>query len=321
MDQLLRSAWFPIFRLYDKTPEPDWERFRTRFGPHIVHTPMVLHDLTADDLLKTLKTQSVRTACGMDGWRVAELKSLPIPLLTRMADMMNYIETQGRWPSALERALVSLIPKGEGGEPLNMRPITVASAVYRLWAATRLRDAVQWQEGWAHPSQQGFRPHRGTLDVYWALALRVEETLQAGTPLTGIMLDYSKCFDRLPHDIMLRLGSAMGADDRIMAPLRCIYKSMRRRFKVGGGVVLARSSRPPTASYRAALSASSSSTSLSLCGLAQFPQRRRLNPARTRTTRVSSAPTPPSPKLAPSPKNSADSPVRNSTSPRARYSV
>ena len=50
------------------------------------------------------------------------------------------------------------------------------------------------------------------------------------------MLDYNKCFDRLPHGIMLKLGSAAGADERLMAPLRRIYKTMRRRFKVGGGV-------------------------------------------------------------------------------------
>ena len=35
--------------------------------------------------------------------------------------------------------------------------------------------------------------------------------------------------DRLPHGIMLRLGSATGA-------ARCIYKTMHRCFRVGGGV-------------------------------------------------------------------------------------
>ena len=119
-----------------------------------------------------------------------------------------------------------------------MRPISVASAVYRLLAATRLRDAITWQKGWIHRGQHGFRPDDGTIDVYWALALRVEDALLSGTPLSGLMLDYSKCFDRLPHGIMLRLAAESGADDRLLAPLRRMYHGLRRRFKVAGGVGL-----------------------------------------------------------------------------------
>jgi len=156
--------------------------------------------------------QSTLSASGMDGWRVAELKALPDFLLDKLAILLNVVEMTGTWPHTLERALVSLIPKGEGGEPLAMRPISVTSAVYRLWAATRLRDAVMWQESWAQTGQHGFRMGR------------------------GILLDYSKCFDRLPHNIMLKLAEKTGAHARLMAPLRRIYAAIRRRFKVAGGV-------------------------------------------------------------------------------------
>jgi hypothetical protein len=218
MDALPRQAWAPIFRLYADTPEPDWERFAARFGQYVQRVPMRLADLTAADLRRTLGSQSSKSAAGMDGWRVAELKALPDFLLGQLAALLNAVERTGRWPAALERALISLIPKGEGGEPLAMRPISVASAVYRLWAATRLRDAITWQEGWIHRGQHGFRHDHGTIDVYWALALRVEDALLSGTPLSGLMLDYSKCFDRLPHGIMLRLAAESGADDRLLAP-------------------------------------------------------------------------------------------------------
>ena len=86
----------------------------------------------------TLRKQRADSARGLDGWRVAELKALPPSLLAKLADILNVVESTGRWPKTLERALISLIPKGEGGEPLAMRPISVTSAVYRLWAATRL---------------------------------------------------------------------------------------------------------------------------------------------------------------------------------------
>ena len=236
MDDLLRKAWSPIFALYRDSPEPAWEPFAERFGRYIIRVPMDLADLTAADLQSTLAKQSTRCAAGIEGWRVAELKALPPFLLDKLAQLLNQVEKTGRWPRSLERALVTLVPKGEGGHPLAMRPISVASAVYRLWAATRLRDAMRWQEGWAHPGQHGFRPKHGTLDVYWEMALRVEDALLSGTELAGILLDYAKCFDRLPHGIMLRLASESGAPDRLMAPIRSMYSHLRRRFKFCGGV-------------------------------------------------------------------------------------
>eukprot|EP00660_Eupelagonema_oceanica_P014178 gene14178-biopygen34257 len=135
------------------------------------------YNLTGAELRETLARMSARQAGGMEGWRVRELKALPEALLDALAEVLNVVEHEGRWPAALERALITLIPKGEGGEPECMRPISVMSAVYRLWAATRMRDIRVWQEEWAALSQHGYRPLHGTEDVYWALQLRLEEAL------------------------------------------------------------------------------------------------------------------------------------------------
>ena len=142
MDSLLRAAWDPIFRPYAASPEPPWETFEARFGQYVVSNPMAAADLTGKDLLTTLLRQSPRTACGPDGWRVAELRSLPPLFLDHLATFLNCVEAEGCWPPALCQAWITLIPKGESPNPLDQRPISVASAVYRLWAATRLRYAV-----------------------------------------------------------------------------------------------------------------------------------------------------------------------------------
>ena len=68
------------------------------------------------------------------------------------------------------------------------------------------------------------------------MALRVEDALLSGTELAGILLDHAKCFDRLPHAIMLRLASESRASDRPMAPIRSMCSHLRRRFIFCGGV-------------------------------------------------------------------------------------
>eukprot|EP00973_Karenia_brevis_P026165 3610195-Karenia_brevis.AAC.1 len=76
-----------------------------------------------------------------------------------------------------------MIPKGSGSGPLDMRPISVMSAVYRLWAARRMQDLRQWQESWATKGQHGFRASHSTEDIFWAMALKVEDSILQGLPL------------------------------------------------------------------------------------------------------------------------------------------
>ena len=90
---------------------------------------------------------------GLEGWRPAEMKKLQPPLLVLLADLFNAIEATGEWPHALTRATVTLIPKGAGGAPTNQRPISCTSAVYRLWAGTRIRTIMEWQEKWLASGQ------------------------------------------------------------------------------------------------------------------------------------------------------------------------
>eukprot|EP00973_Karenia_brevis_P006334 862250-Karenia_brevis.AAC.1 len=70
------------------------------------------------------------------------------------------------------------------------------SPIYRIWAAARLQEVLLWQERWIAQDQHGARPKHGTDDIYWALALKIENSTLHGHPLYGFSLDYAKCFDK-----------------------------------------------------------------------------------------------------------------------------
>ena len=150
--------------MYPEGGEPQYADFLARLGPYIKNFPLDVADITGAELGQVLGLMAASGSSGMDGWRVAELKALPEPVLNLLADLFNCIESSGRWPLALERALVSLIPKGQGCRPLNLRPISVMSVVYRLWAVRRLHDLKRWQEGWAAMCQHGF--HRISFQTF-----------------------------------------------------------------------------------------------------------------------------------------------------------
>ena len=116
------------------------------------------------------------------------------------------MQQTGVWPAALCESIVSLITKGEGTSPLKLRPIGVMSAVYRLWAACQVRRVMVWQESWIDPGLHGFRKAHSAEDVWWKQALEVEEALLHADSLFGLSLDYGKCFDRIPINIVLQLA-------------------------------------------------------------------------------------------------------------------
>ena len=238
MDTLLHEAWMPILRRYAEKPEPDWGAFREKFAEDIAGKgqAMQMDRLTGKELQQTLGRMKTQTSAGVEGWRMAELKALPLVLLDRLADVFDAIECTGEWPPSLMRALIALIPKGEDDTPLKQRPITITSCVYRLWAAARLRRLIKWQESWIGEQQHGFRAGHSTAHLYWHLSLKLEKAVLSGDDtdqVWGFTIDYAKCFDRVPHEIVLSLAEEWGAHWRILGPLRAAYTAMERRFKLG----------------------------------------------------------------------------------------
>ena len=236
LDSLLHETWDPIMRAYAETPQLLWQPFLSRFASYIKSCPMEIDKLTGSKLREVLGRMREGSSGGVEGWRVAEVKRLPPVLLTRLAVLLNIIESSGRWPAGIERCCVSMVPKSDDANPASLRPISVMSVIYRLWAAARVADVMAWQEQWAHSGQHGSRRGHGTEDVYWCLALKIERAVLLGEPLYGISLDYAKCFDNLPQDILLRLASETGLHTNILRPLKSMYQRLRRRFRVAGSV-------------------------------------------------------------------------------------
>ena len=249
MDELLRGqdAWGGVFRMYGEETsesEPEWEPFLERYLMHIeCDVPCEHHPLDEDSLRLTLNKMQGGKAAGWDSWQVAELKELPSELLALIAEFLNAVEELGKWPDVIALAMIALIPKGQGSLPLEQRPITLTSVIYRLWAATRLREVIRWQSAWAPRRMAGYRENRGTEHLYWELCLDIERTLHRGgldpeTPasLYIVNFDYSKCFDRLPRAILMQLVRRMGLPEKVVASMDAMYSNMSMRFRLPSGL-------------------------------------------------------------------------------------
>ena len=233
MDSLLQDAWRPINCKYAAAAEPDPAEFLRRYGRHVRCVPMISGPLTGRRLRRALMRMHP-SALGLDGWSLEDLRALPDQLLEWLADLLREVERQGRWPLRLAEGYTALIPKEGPPGPLNTRPLTVLSMVYRLWAGIRLEEAIRWQEAWAHPCAFGFRPARSALDGATVTQVLLELCRLKGWAVAGMSIDYVKCFDLIPQAVVLALALELGMDPGVARALGAMYKQLRRAFKVAG---------------------------------------------------------------------------------------
>ena len=167
MDGILRAKWSEVFCKHDKGRAfPKVETFIEKFGRFIPSSPMKANDLTADMIIFQIRKYSDLGATGMDGWSPRDIKRLPKSVFHYLVYFKRLVEGCGEWPSMLTHAAVSFIPKGEGLDPLNLRPLSVLPLVYRAWAAIRCSQCTSWQESWITDGQHGARKGHSCSEQY-----------------------------------------------------------------------------------------------------------------------------------------------------------
>ena len=93
---------------------------------------------------------------------------------------------------------------------MQQRPLSVLSQLFRVWAGVKLEECMIWQEKWVHPHAYGFRKKRGSTNAAALIALLIELHTVMRAALKGFGLDYVKCFDLIPQQVVLRVALEQG---------------------------------------------------------------------------------------------------------------
>lgn len=235
MDRILRGTWEDTFRKHRAggRPAPSEGLFFARYGHLVRSSPMEANPIEVEQIAAALARMSAESSGGVDGWTPRDFKQLPREIIGMLSHFYDVVEETGCWPEQLAWATVSLIPKGEGALPSEMRPLSIMAVAYRVWAAVRAQEALSWQETWVHPGQHGSRRGHSVSDALVRIGLEIEEAALTGNVLMGVAVDLEKAFDNVPVDIAMRVLERSGMNERILKPLRGMYGQLKKRFKIG----------------------------------------------------------------------------------------
>ena len=208
------------------------------WGPLLASLPQVseqtLGEVTFGDWKAALgkaKTASMRGTCG---WSVSELRRLPEVAVLPLLRIFRAIEKGCAWPKQLQQWLVVLLRKEEGIPEWNsVRPISVASVVYRIWSRIRTRQLLALCQSFALPT---VGPRLSTRSLWGYVVDFVAEEAHAGREPSGLVVDIVKAFNVLRRPLVRDVMCHCGVDrDVVDAWLRGL-DGMERHLLVAGNI-------------------------------------------------------------------------------------
>ena len=154
-------------------------------------------------------------ACGADGLCVRVLKASFPAVGSVILHIVNSCLTMSDYPESWKHAIIHPIFKsGDPSDPSNFRPISIIPIISKV-----VERVVQHQLyhylSYNHllsPAQHGFRPRHSTETALTTVTDHALSAIDSGELALLCLIDLSKAFDVINHDILLRKLQLHGVD-------------------------------------------------------------------------------------------------------------
>lgn len=140
-DELFKAfetEWAARWKRHAEVPSTQWSQIvafaqRTLPKMHCECPPF-----EASMLQEEIKKKKRKSATGLDGVSLEDLKKMPHAVLQSHSDLLNTIEAKGVWPKQLLEGKVASLAKTETPQSVQeFRPITIFPHLYRMWGSVR----------------------------------------------------------------------------------------------------------------------------------------------------------------------------------------
>ena len=134
----------------------------------------------------------------------------------------------GIFPDAAKYAAVSLIDKGTENKNSisNFRPVSVLSVFSKIFEAVIKSQPVLYLENIFLPFLSAYRENYSAQHVLITLVEEWKKHLDNNEIVWGILIDLSKTFDSIPHDLLIAKLIAYGFDK---TALKYMYSYLKKR--------------------------------------------------------------------------------------------
>jgi ribonuclease P/MRP protein subunit RPP40 len=228
---LLNTYFGSVFTVEDRTKIPHPKQI---FTGSVKDPCLIDLEINGEIVEKKLKELKIDKCPGLDGIHPKMLfelrKEISVPLAVFFNQSLKSGVVPGEWKDA---GVTPLFKKGKKYEVQNYRPVSLTCLVCKIMESI-LKDVIMGhleKYKLIRDSQHGFTRGRSCLTNLLEFLEVVTANLDKGRPVDVIYLDFSKAFDKVPHERLFRKLLAHGIGGNILEWVRKWLTG--RRQKVG----------------------------------------------------------------------------------------
>jgi hypothetical protein len=159
---------------------------------------------------------------------VADVISLPIARCINMA-----LETSN-FPNSLKLAEISpIFKKGDKFLKENYRPISILPCLSKIFEKVIFNQMSAYFDRILHSQLCGFRSKHNTQHALLRMISRWDQCLDRSGKVGAILMDLSKAFDCIDHELLLAKLFAYGLDHKSVCLVKCYLSNRFQKTKVG----------------------------------------------------------------------------------------
>ena len=195
----------------------------------------VFEKVTTDKVEKIINNINIKKATGADGIPAKIIKCSKSIIAPQITSILNMSIDQNVFPDKLKKAQVT--PLYKKNDPLlktNYRPVSVLCIFSKIFEKILEQQLSDFFENIFNPYLCAFRRDHGCQTTLLRLLEDWRNALENNQYVAAVLMDLSKAFDCLPHDILLDKLSAYGMSTDSVSLLESYLSSRKQQIKING---------------------------------------------------------------------------------------
>jgi hypothetical protein len=190
--------------------------------------------ISSDFVSKYIAKSSRNKATGVDKISARLLKATKHTISEPLCNLINYTLDAASFPNRLKEAqVVPIFKKKDSLDKQNYRPVSILPYISKIFEKAINEQLADFFNGIFNPFLSAFRPGHGCQTTLIRLVEDWRSALDRHEYVAAILMDLSKAFDCLPHDLLLSKLSAYGLSKKATTLLGSYLKDRKQQVRLG----------------------------------------------------------------------------------------
>lgn len=191
--------------------------------------------VTVKQVLKLLKSLNPKKAIGIDGIPPLILKLSAEIIAKPLTNLINKSIEDMDFPTLAKiAAILPVFKKDDRSQKKNYRPLSILSTLSKIFGKLLNDQILFFMNDILSPFVSAYRKGYSTQHVLIRLIEEWKEALDNKNIVGAVLMDLSKAFDCIPHDLLIAKLNAYGFDKPALKYIYSYLKGRRQCVKING---------------------------------------------------------------------------------------